>query len=358
MERIDIAALTRENVKRMKAYSSARDEFKGEASIWLDANESPFDNDLNRYPDPLQIELKKRIAERKGVALENIFVGNGSDEAIDLLFRAFCEPGEDEVMIMPPTYGMYRVSANLNNVKVLEVPLDASFQLDVPAILEQIERRPQLKLIFICSPNNPTGNGMRTVDIARVAEAFHGLVIVDEAYGDFVKKEGELPSIYTKDIFYNIVRLQTFSKAWGLASIRLGMAFADREVIDILNKIKPPYNVNKLSQDAAIKRLNEYQVIDNQIDMIIQERNFLKKALSENALVERVYPSDANFLLVKIQHANQVWKKLSEHGIIVRNRSSQVEGCLRFSIGTPEENQRLVEVLAAISRDSCDFMTK
>jgi histidinol-phosphate aminotransferase len=339
---IDIQQLIRPNVRAMQPYSSARDEFKGKARIWLDANESPFDSGLNRYPDPLQIRLKHSIAYWKKVELEEIFLGNGSDEAIDLLFRAFCEPRKDKVMILPPTYGMYRVTAALNDIEVIEVPLNEQFQPDVEAMLRIIQEGPDLKLIFFCSPNNPTGNAMNIESIERVARAFSGLVVVDRAYGDFDQNEHDF---FNRAIKSNIVILATFSKAFGLAAARLGMAFAMPEVIAVLNKIKPPYNVNVMSQEVAMEKLESLEYIYYLIETTIESRKWLRAELEKMDQVVRIYPSDANFLLVQFNDAERVYRYLASKGIVVRDRRSQVPDCLRITVGEEDENEELIEVM-------------
>jgi histidinol-phosphate aminotransferase len=328
----------------MKAYSSARAEFKGKADIWLDANENPNETTLNRYPDPLQLNLKSKISELKNVAINQIFIGNGSDEAIDLLFRAFCEPKESKAIIFPPTYGMYEVSAAINNIEVVKIPLSKDFALPK---LESIKDELNSKgLLFICSPNNPTGNETDLARIKEIAANFEGLIVVDEAYIDFSESEsavsllGEIP---------NLVVLQTFSKAYGLAGARVGMAFANPEIIAILNKIKPPYNVNTLSIQAALEVLNQQKNILNQINQIKEERKKLKTELAALANVVEVFPSEANFLLVRFTNSELVFKALIQAGIVIRNRASQVGNCLRITIGKQEENEQVLKVLKEIT---------
>jgi histidinol-phosphate aminotransferase len=338
---VDIQSLIRKNVRNLKPYSSARDEFKGTASVWLDANENPNNNGLNRYPDPLQKKLKERICELKGVPTENIFLGNGSDEAIDLLFRGFCEPGKDKVMICSPTYGMYQVSAGINDVKVIDVPLTADFQLDIPSIRKHVSD-PNLKLVFICSPNNPTGNCMKSEEILALVSKFNGLVVIDEAYIDF-SESGSLAVALNE--FNNLVVLQTLSKAWGLAGIRLGMAFANEEVIDVLNCIKPPYNVNQLTQEVALKELAGEEKFKLEVEAIISERKRLKNELQPLKNVLEIYPSEANFLLVRFADPKAVYHVLLSKWIVVRDRSNVAEGCLRITVGTEKENALLIEEL-------------
>lgn len=347
---MDINNLQRENIKNLRPYSTARDEYKGQASVFLDANEngygSPLDQNFNRYPDPLQLDLKDALSKIKGVPIENTFLGNGSDEAIDLLFRAFCEPGKDNVIILPPTYGMYEVSANINNVEVRKVNLLPSFQLDLEKVAEAIDEN--TKLIFICSPNNPTGNSIIRTDIETVLANFNGLVIIDEAYINYAKQRTFIPELTE---YPNLVILQTFSKAWGLAALRLGMAFAARPVIDILNKVKPPYNINQATQDLALKALENIGQVNEWIKVTVSERESLSQELARLPLVKKVYPSDANFILIEVIDALKTYDALVEQGIIVRDRSKVTlcEGCLRITIGTTQENQILLEALKSLN---------
>ncbi|MDX5438300.1 MAG: histidinol-phosphate transaminase [Pontibacter sp.] len=339
--------IIRPNVLKMKPYSSARDEFKGAASVFLDANENNLGSlagaNYNRYPDPHQKQLKERIAEIKGVQPEQIFLGNGSDEAIDLLFRMVCRPGQDRMLHLPPTYGMYEVSANLNEVAMDAVQLTEDFQVPVEEVLLHV--KPETRIIFICSPNNPTGNLIEAESIEDILRAFKGLVVVDEAYIDFAND----PS-WTRRLneFPNLVVLQTFSKAWGMAGLRLGLAFASSEIISVLDKIKPPYNINEATQELALQALEREVALKDMIEEIVQERELLMQALPGMAAVEHVYPSDANFILVKVKDANGMYNYLLEKGIVVRNRSSLAgcEGCLRISVGTLEENQQLLKAIA------------
>lgn len=344
----DLNSLLRDNIKRLVPYSSARDEFKGEASIYLDANENSFGSPLptayHRYPDPLQWKVKYKLADIKGVPPQNIFLGNGSDEAIDILYRAFCRPGIDNVLLCPPTYGMYEVSANINDITVRKATLTEDFQLDLPAMEAAIDEN--TKLIFICSPNNPTANAIRREDIEMILNNFDGVVVVDEAYINFSKQK-TLISELTE--YPNLVILQTLSKAWGLAALRVGMAFASEDIINVFNKIKPPYNINQASQELALEALGNIEQVNAWIRETVQERNKLEQALNVLPIVEKVYPSDANFLLVKVNDAKGIYNQLVEQGIIVRDRS-KVElcaGCLRITVGTPEENVQLVQALAA-----------
>jgi histidinol-phosphate aminotransferase len=338
----------------MKPYSSARDEFKGEASVFLDANENPFDNDgLNRYPDPLAMKVKAEIAKIKNVTPQQIFLGNGSDEVIDVLIRLFCEPRQDSVLILPPTYGMYQVSAETNDVAVRKVNLTADFQPNVPDILstgllsEEKGAKGQTKILFLCSPNNPTANDFDRDKILALLAGFKGIVVVDEAYIDFSKQ----PSlIHLLPAYPNLVVMQTFSKAWGLAAIRCGMAFASEEIIGLMNKVKPPYNVNELTQRMALKALKRVEQKDAAVVEILKEREKLATILRGLPFVEKVYPTDANFLLTKIPQPNMTYQALLTEGIVVRNRANVTlcEGCLRITVGTSAENERLIEALRAM----------
>ncbi|MNK06700.1 Histidinol-phosphate aminotransferase [compost metagenome] len=343
---MDINKLQRENIKNLRPYSTARDEYKGQASIFLDANEnsygSPLEENYNRYPDPLQLDLKDAISKIKGVPIENTFLGNGSDEAIDLLFRAFCEPKQDNVVILPPTYGMYEVSAGINNVEIRKVNLLPNFQLDLDGIAEAVDEN--TKLIFICSPNNPTGNSIVRTDIETVLANFKGLVVIDEAYINYAKQRTFIKELTE---YPNLVVLQTFSKAWGLAALRLGMAFAARPVIDVLNKVKPPYNINQATQDIALKALQNIEQVNEWIKITVAERENLSKELAALAIVKKVYPSDANFILIEVENALSTYNALVAEGIIIRDRSKVTlcEGCLRITIGTREENKTLLAAL-------------
>lgn len=346
----DLNDLLRDNIKRLVPYSSARDEFKGEASVFLDANENSFGSPLpqayHRYPDPLQWKVKYKLADIKGVPPQNIFLGNGSDEAIDILYRAFCRPGIDNVLLCPPTYGMYEVSANINDVTVRKATLTEDFQLDLPAIEAAIDAN--TKLIFICSPNNPTANAIRREDIEMILNNFDGIVVVDEAYINFSKQKTLIQELTE---YPNLVILQTLSKAWGLAALRVGMAFASEDIINVFNRIKPPYNINQASQELALEALNNIEQVNSWIKETVEERNKLEQALNTLPIVEKVYPSDANFLLVKTTDAKGIYQHLVEKGIIVRDRS-KVElcaGCLRITIGTPAENRELLTALQAVA---------
>ena len=338
----NLDVLVRENIRRMKSYSSARDEFSGEAEVFLDANENPYPSPFNRYPDPLQSAVKQLLAPLKKVTPEQTFLGNGSDEAIDLLIRAFCEPNRDGIIITEPTYGMYSVCANVNAVRTVSVPLTTTFDLDLTKFPDIND--PSLKLIFVCSPNNPSGNLLSRDRIIQLLNAFNGLVIVDEAYIDFTSA----PSFTTELSNYpNLVILQTFSKAWGLAGLRLGMCFASKEIIAVLNKIKYPYNVNIRTQELAIKALTNSEQKDRWVLEILQERTRLVTALQKLSITKQVYPSDANFVLAKVTDAPGIYRKLMNLGIIVRDRSNVrlCDNCLRITVGTPRENDRLINVL-------------
>lgn len=338
--------LVRENIKTLTPYSSARDEFSGEAKVFLDANENSLGSPLikwyNRYPDPHQLKLKEAISAIKSIAVENIFLGNGSDECIDLLYRCFCNPGKDNIIICPPTYGMYEVSANINDVAIRRAPLLEDFQLDLIHLETLVDEN--TKLIWICSPNNPTGNAIHRGDIESVLNNFSGLVVIDEAYINFSRHKSfiqELPD------YPNLVVLQTFSKAWGMAGLRLGMAFASTEIIEILNRVKPPYNISQATQEIALKALEEVGQVNDMIKELVQMRVALKAVFEKIPFVEKVYPSDANFLLVKMVDARKVYEYLLEQGIVVRDRSSVklCDNCLRITIGTEQENTALVETL-------------
>jgi len=342
----DINNILRENIKNLTPYSSARDEFQGEASVYLDANEnaygSPLDEQYNRYPDPLQYNVKKRLSEIKGVPIRNIFLGNGSDEAIDILFRAFCNPGVDNVIIVPPTYGMYQVSANINDVALRRVPLTTEYQLNLEGIAEAIDKN--TKLIFICSPNNPTGNSINRDDVETLLANFNGLVVVDEAYINFSRQKTFIQELTE---YANLVVLQTLSKAWGLAGLRVGMAFASEEIIEVMNQVKPPYNINEASQQLALKALENVDQVNNWIKETLKERDNLVLQLKNFDFVLDIYPSDANFILVKTTDPKAIYNFLVQRGIIVRDRSKVelCEGSLRITVGTPEENNILIKSL-------------
>ncbi len=343
--------LVRNNIKALKPYSSARDEFKGDASIFLDANENSLGSPLlkwyNRYPDPLQWKIKEKLAAIKQVPVEKIFLGNGSDEPIDLLFRCFCEPGLDEVIICPPTYGMYEVSANINNISLNRVPLTTTFQLDLPALEEAI--RPNTKIIWICSPNNPSGNSIDRQDIEMVLNNFDGLVVIDEAYINFSRQRSFVTDLTD---YPNLVILQTLSKAWGLAALRLGMAFASPEIISYLNKVKPPYNISQPVQDLVLNALDEVGQVNDMIRVLVDERKNLEADLLQCDQVLIVYPSDANFLLVKFKDARSMYNYLLGKGIVLRDRSNVLlcDQCLRITVGTSAENEQLLESISGYSQ--------
>lgn len=334
----------RKNIAQLLPYSTARDEYQGgDISVWLDANESPYDNGVNRYPDPHQKQLKQALARLKGVDTAQIFVGNGSDEAIDLCFRIFCEPGQDNVVAIAPTYGMYGVAAAINNVAVCEVPLDAeTYALNVDHMLAAVDEH--TRLMWVCSPNNPTGNAFELADLERLANNFNGILVVDEAYADFSEK-GSMLSVLDKHP--NLVVLQTLSKAWGMAGLRLGLAFAAEPIAQLFARVKYPYNVNGPTQQEVMRRL-ETEPHDAHVAEVVAQRQMLAKALRDLACVVKVFESDANFLLVKVTDADKIYDQLVAEGIIVRNRNKVVgcEGCLRLTVGTPHENQRLLKVLS------------
>ena len=344
----NLDSIIRENVKGLRPYSSARDEYVSDGSkmVFLDANENPFENGVNRYPDPKQRSLKALLAKQKDIEEGNILLGNGSDEVLDLLFRAFCEPGKDNVITLPPTYGMYNVLSGINNVENQTVLLDSYFQPNVEAILNTINK--ESKLLFICSPNNPTGNSISTKKIQQLLNSFSGLVVIDEAYIDFSSEQSWVSKLSE---YPNLVVTQTLSKAYGMAGIRLGICIASEQIIAVLNKIKPPYNVNELTQQRAIERVAQPKVVQEEVNTILSERKLLKEALSEIAYVSKIYTSDANFILVKVDDASKRYNQLLEKGIVVRNRTTQplCEDTLRFTVGTPEENKILVKMLNQIS---------
>lgn len=339
---MNINNLLRENIKNLKPYSSARDEYSGDAMVFLDANENPFNEPYNRYPDPLQKELKQKISELKNISADQIFLGNGSDEPIDLLIRAFCEPGNENIVTINPTYGMYQVAADTNNVEVIKVSLSDDFQLDAKSVLKAVN--PGTKLIFLCSPNNPSGNLLDKNAMIEIIQNFDGLVVIDEAYIDFAPGKSLLPEI---EKYPNLVILQTFSKAWGMAGIRLGMAFASNSIIQVLNKIKYPYNLNILTQKKALELLENKEQVDTWIKMLIEEREKMTKYLAKFHFVTKIFPSDANFLLVAVTDARGIYNYLTDSGIIVRDRS-KIHLCnnsLRITIGTMDEDNVLLQAL-------------
>jgi len=349
MKDFNLNNLLRENIKTIAPYSSARDEYKDitDGMVFIDANENPFNTGVNRYPDPQQTKLKVRLSELKEVSTDQILLGNGSDEVLDLIFRAFCEPNKDKVITLPPTYGMYNVLANLNAVENIEILLNNNFQPDKDEIARTAH--PQTKLLFLCSPNNPTANSFDADDIAWLIEDFQGIVVIDEAYIDFSKQESWISRL---NEFPNLIVTQTLSKAYGLAGIRLGICYASAEIISVLNKIKPPYNVNQLTQDKALERLNTIHKVNEEVDQVLSERKKLRNALKSISIVEKVYKSDANFILVKVDDANKRYQQLVEKGIVVRNRTNQplCENCLRFTVGRESENKKLIETLQSISK--------
>jgi histidinol-phosphate aminotransferase len=335
--------LVRPNVRALVPYSCARDEYQGKNGIFLDANESPY-GPLNRYPDPLQNELRAAISTIKGVPVENIFLGNGSDEVIDMCYRIFCNPGHDRALLFPPTYGMYQVSAAINDTEVLKVPLDEDFDIDLEKILPLLDDE-RLKLVFICSPNNPTGNCMNQSRVEQIIRNFNGITVIDEAYSDFSRKSSFIEKIHLYD---NLIVMQTFSKAMGLAAARIGMAFASENVIRYFFRMKPPYNISTINQQAALERLKDLRQIHVQTDTIIAERIRLAGKLQSLPFVRKVYPSDSNFLLVQMEDADSIYSSLITNNIIIRNRSREVAGCLRITTGTRSENDSLIKELEKI----------
>jgi histidinol-phosphate aminotransferase len=344
---MEIKNLIRENIKSLEAYSSARDEFKAMSSefVFIDANENPFDTGLNRYPDPQQNLVKEALSKMKGISKEQILLGNGSDEVLDLIFRVFCEPREDNVIVLPPTYGMYEVLANINAIELVKIPLVENFQPNIKEIVKCQDAK--TKVLFLCSPNNPTANSFNASKIETLIKEFNGIVVIDEAYIDFSIEDSWLGRL---DEFPNLIVTQTLSKAYGLAAIRLGICYASKEIISILNKIKPPYNVNQLTQDVALQSLLNQEKVKNNITAIISERNQLIRDLENVEIVEKVYSSDANFLLVKVDDANLRYKQLVKLGIIARNRTTQIlcDNCLRFTVGTADENKKLINTLKLV----------
>jgi histidinol-phosphate aminotransferase len=343
----DLDSLVRDNVKVLKPYSSARDEFEDFDTadmIFLDANENPFNNGVNRYPDPQQASVKRILAKQNKVNPNQMLLGNGSDEVLDLIFRAFCEPKVDNVITLPPTYGMYGVLANINAVENREVLLSNDFQPQIEKIFKAIDDN--TKMIFLCSPNNPTGNSFSEESVTTLLEHFNGLIVIDEAYIDFSKKESWLQKL---EQYPNLIITQTLSKAYGLAGIRLGICYASAQIISVLNKIKPPYNVNELTQKRALERLDNTDAIKSEIKSIIDQRSELLKVLLDIKYVEKIYPTEANFILIKVDDANKRYDDLIAKGIVIRNRTTQplCENCLRLTIGTEEENKKLIEALIA-----------
>ena len=348
MEGFDVNRLVRESVLKLQPYSSARDEYVSDGSemIFLDANENPFDNGVNRYPDPYQRSLKSVLSEQKGLTEQQILLGNGSDEVLDLIYRAFCEPNQDNIVTLPPTYGMYKVLAGINAVENREVLLTRDFEPNVTEILKVADSNS--KLLFICSPNNPTGNAFQKKGIKELLESFNGLVVVDEAYIDFSNDESWVSELKQ---YPNLIVTQTLSKAYGLAGIRLGICYASEEIIGILNKIKPPYNVNQLTQQRALQRVLHQDLVKQEVKQILDEREELIKALKDLEFVTALYPTDANFVLAKVDDANKRYQQLLEKQVVVRNRSTQplCENTLRFTVGTPEENKKLIAILKELN---------
>ncbi|MDT0646652.1 histidinol-phosphate transaminase [Zunongwangia sp. F260] len=349
IKNFNINSLVRENVAGLKPYSSARDEYQstGSEMVFLDANENPFQTDVNRYPDPQQRNLKSELAKIKGVDTSNILLGNGSDEVLDLLFRAFCEPAKDSVITLPPTYGMYKVLANINNIENREILLTPDFEPDVAKILKATDE--QTKMIFLCSPNNPTGNSFSEENITEILQNFNGLVVIDEAYIDFSAKESWLLQLKK---YPNLVITQTLSKAYGMAGIRLGICYASEEIIQILNKIKPPYNVNELTQQRALERVLNQDKVNSEVSDILGERHRLFKELDEVKFIQKTYNSDANFILLKVDDATRRYNELILKGIVIRNRTTQplCENTLRFTVGTKDENDKLIKALKSLKQ--------
>lgn len=344
METFDANKLVRKNIINMKSYSSAREEFKdfNMEMIFLDANENPFENGVNRYPDPQQNSVKLALAELKKVNRNQILLGNGSDEVLDLLFRAFCEPNKDNIITLPPTYGMYGVLADLNAIENREIKLNSEFQPNVKSILEGVDEN--TKIIFLCSPNNPTGNSFSETAIMELLEKFNGLIVLDEAYIDFSKRESWLKKIKN---YPNLVITQTLSKAFGMAGIRVGILYASTAIIAILNKIKPPYNINVLSQEKALERIMDIDIYNIEIQTILDNKSDLIEQLSIIEFIEKIFPSDANFVLIKVDNASKRYNQLIDLGIVTRNRTTQLlcENCLRITIGTKSENEKLINAL-------------
>lgn len=336
---INIEKLVRKNILNLKPYSSARDEFSGADGIFLDANENPFGT-LNRYPDPYQKELKNEISKIKNINSDSLFLGNGSDEVIDLLFRIFANPGKDQALTFTPTYGMYEVAANINDVELIQIPLDENFQISIDENLQKALRNEDLKLVLICSPNNPTGNLIQKESVDFILENFTGIVVIDEAYIDFAGQQSWISQL---EKYPNLVVMQTFSKYWGMAGLRIGMAFSNPEIISLLNKVKPPYNISSLNQEAVLKTLKNASEINKQLELILKQREHVISALNDLEIVKKIYPTDANFLLAEVENANKLYDYLVNEKVIIRNRNSVVKNCVRITIGTPEENKKLIE---------------
>ncbi len=341
---IELNKLVRENVIRLKPYSSARDEFSGKTGIFMDANENPYGK-LNRYPDPYQKELKAAVSRLKGISEDKIFLGNGSDEIIDLCFRVFCNPGSDKILTFSPTYGMYEVSAAINDIEVISIPLNESFQIDLQKVRPYLSDK-NLKLIFICSPNNPTSNSMNHSDVEYIISSFRGIVIIDEAYIDFSEKPSFIDLV---NKYPNLILMQTFSKAYGLAAARVGMAFTAPSIIKYFNKMKPPYNISSINQKTVLDKLGKIKEYKDQVTKIRKERERLAANLKKMDITEKVFPSDANFLLVKVKNATFIYKELINNNIIVRNRTNVIDNCIRITVGKKTENNKLLNALKTIS---------
>ena len=336
----------RPNIRKMEAYSSARDEYKQKKGVFLDANENPYGR-FNRYPDPLQNQLKSSIAKIKGMPESHLFLGNGSDEAIDLLFRIFCRPGKDKALQWSPTYGMYQVAAAVNDVELLSLPLDEEFQPELSELEAYLDKE-EVKLMFLCSPNNPTGNAMDEDKVAWILDTFNGIVVIDEAYIDFSKKASWMHKVKAHP---HLVVLQTLSKAWGLAALRIGMAFAQPGLIQYFNKVKPPYNISQANQDLALEKLKDIGTFETQVEDILAQRSWLRTQLEQLEFVKQLYPSDANFLLIKVTEGPTLYERLVREGLIVRNRSKLVNNSLRITVGTEKENQLLISTLQKIQNE-------
>ena len=345
---MNLEKLLRENIRTLKPYTSARDDFSGTGMVHLDANENPYETGLNRYPDPYQRRLKREIAKFKGLSDQNLFLGNGSDEVIDLIIRAFCEPGEEQVLGLKPSYGMFQVSCDINNVEYKEIALNEDFGLDAAAVLAEVSDR--TKVVFICSPNNPTGNTFDRSEIQKILNEFKGVVVLDEAYADFSNEESWSRSL---DKYPQLIVVQTFSKALGLASARLGMAWCSVEMIEILNRIKPPYNINQLTEYEAIKRVQDKDKIEEEIESILEQRAVLTAELENLKTVVKVYPSQSNFILLRVNDAEGIYNALLSKGIVLRNRSKEYlcENCLRITVGTKEENKLLIKELKELENE-------
>lgn len=344
---MNILNLVRKNIRNIQPYASARDEFTESTSkmLFFDANENPFDNGVNRYPDPQQLSIKEKLSKLKNTSTDNILLGNGSDEVLDLIFRAFCEPKKDEIIILPPTYGMYKVLANINDVKVKEVELTSDFQPKTQTILLSAKR--ESKILFLCSPNNPTGNSFSNKEVEKLLKQFKGIVVIDEAYIDFSEQKSWLDRL---EEFPNLIITQTLSKAYGLAGIRLGICYASKQIINVLNTIKPPYNINQLTQEKALNQLGKITDVNTQILELLLYRKSMINNLKEIDYIKKIYPSDANFILIKVDDAIKRYNQLIQKGIVVRNRSSQAlcNNCLRISIGTEKENKKLISTLKSL----------